>query len=553
MSTAQLSPPASTPAVASRLPSPAGWLALAVTTILVAALFGQTFALLVSLWGRDSNYSHGYLVAPISLLLAIRTYRRVGPPVRGEVALGVVGILLGLLCQSAAVVVRWPPLSYFGLVCVLRGLLVCAGGRGWASAFNFPLLFLFFMFPLPVTWTSYASLWLQDVVARVSETAIGLFYVCHRVGHTIRIAGVDSSLIVAEECSGLGQIVSFLAFAALIGYLLARPAWVRVVLIAAAVPIAILANTLRVVMMNLGTVWFGTKWVDTTLHDLPAVFSLPIGVALFLLLDHVLTGVTGRPGESAAKSGGTPDSAPPPRSGATPTRGVAVALTLLVAGVAAQFALAAHIRSVGEFSYPPLAGRLELIPLTITDPNGERLWVGQEMVEARDSARAKLPFRADDLVIRAYQNAGGVYTQLYMVYSRAGEDRKHHPEICIREVSGAPEDVRFREQVPLSDGSSAQRFRFQTSAARAVVVYYWHYTPALIADPGQTRLQTLHQRVGVSAPSVTAQLTVTTDQPAALEAVEKQLLPALDRAARERVLPAGTATGCNRIPITLAR
>jgi hypothetical protein len=86
-----------------------------------------------------------------------------------------------------------------------------------------------------------------------------------------------------------------------------------------------------------------------------------------------------------------------------------------------------------------------------------------------------------------------------------------------------------------------------------VVVYYWHYTPVPAPDPDRTRLQTLHQRVGVTAPSVTVQVSAGTDDPKALEAIEKQLLPALDRAARERVLPPGTETGCNRIPIGLAR
>jgi len=553
MSTAQLPAPPAPPAPAAPAVSPTGWAALAAAAV-VAAMFAGTFGGLAGLWARDANYSHGYLVGPISLALAYRVYRRVGAPVRGEIALGLIGVLLGILCQSAAVVVRWPPLSYLGLVCVVRGLLVCAGGRGWAAAFNFPLVFLFFMFPVPVTWTGYAALWLQDVVSRLSETVIGLFVVCHRVGHTIRIAGVDKSLVVAEECSGLGQIVSFLAFAALLGHLLARPAWVRLALLAAAVPVAVAANTLRVVLMNLGAAWFGTKWMGGFLHDAPAVFSIPVGVALFLLLDRVLSGIAERrAGGESAKADEPP--APPP-SGSVPARGLLVASAVLALGVVGQFALAAHIRAAGELSYPALTGRLDSLPLVVTDPTtGRAAWAGQDMTEARDATRAKLPFKADDLLVRAYQNEGGAVVQLYMVHSRAGEDRKHHPEICIRDVSGAPEDLAFRQQVPLTpDGSArAQRFRFQTGVGRSVVVYYWHYTPVPAPDPDRTRLQTLHQRVGVTAPSVTVQVSAGTDDPKTLEAIEKQLLPALDRAARERVLPPGTETGCNRIPIGLAR
>ena len=58
----------------------------------------------------------------------------------------------------------------------------------------------------------------------------------------------------------------------------------------------------------------------------------------------------------------------------------------------------------------------------------EPIWVGAERPAVRDAIRAKLPFPADDLLVRGYQNANGAFAQLYMVHSRAGEDRKHHPE-----------------------------------------------------------------------------------------------------------------------------
>ena len=426
----------------------------------------------------------------------------------------------------------------------------------WAAAFNFPLLFLFFMFPVPVTWTSYTSLWLQDIVSRLSETVIGMFVICHRVGHTIHIAGVDNSLVIAEECSGLGQIVAFLAFAALLGHLFARPMWHRVVLVVAAVPVAIAANTLRVSMMNLGAAWFGTKWMGGVLHDAPALFSIPVGIALFLLVDHILCGIGTKPIDEPDTKAETPGETPAPPSGASvkPIRGLTFGAALLALGVVAQLALAQHIQNAGELSYPPLVGSFESLPLAFNDPStGHRTWIGQDLTEIRDATRKKLPFQADDLLMRVYQNSTGAFARLYIVHSRAGEDRKHHPEICIRDVSGAPEDIRFREQIPLNENATAQRFRFQTGATRSVVVYYWHYTPTPTPNPDQTRLQSLHQRIGVTAPSVTVQVSVGTDDKRTLDSVEKQLLPAIDLAARQKILPPGTETGSNRIPIGLVR
>lgn len=559
MSTALSAPrPVSTPAVPWLW-----WTGVVAATSLVLVLFGPTLLYLRTLWERDQNYSHGYLVGPISLFFAYRAYRKVGAPIKGELLLGLSGVIVGILLQLATNIVRWPPLSYLGMLAVLRGLLVCAGGRTWASAFNFSLLFLFFMFPLPVTWTGYAALWLQDIVARISETVIGMFFVCHRVGHTIRIAGVDSSLVVAEECSGLGQIVAFLAFAALLGELFSRPMWYRIALLVAAIPLAIAANTLRVVLMNLGAYWFGTTWMAGRLHDAPALFSIPVGILFFLLLDRVLAGFVDRPAtdKTAATSElPTPAEAKPApvKAPTDPTVGrrLLVAAVVLGIGVASQFGLAAHLQNAGELSYPAMAGKFESLPLVINDPEtGQAAWRGQDMTEARDKLQTQLGFKTEDLLMRGYINRDGVIAQLYMVCSLAGEDRKHHPEICVRDVSGAPEDVRFRQEVPLvADGSaSAMRFRFHTGVGRSIVIYYWHYTPRPAVDPGQTAIQALHQRIGVSAPSVTVQVSVAGDNPKSLEAVEKQLLPAIHLAAMQQVLPPGTDTGCNRIPIGLAQ
>lgn len=524
------------------------------------ALFAGTFANLLRLWDMDQSYSHGYIVPLISAWLAYRVYRRVGPPIGGDLRLSLTGMFIGVSCQLAATVLRWPPLSFLGLICVIRGLLVAAGGRKWAAEFTFPLLFLFFMFPLPVTWTSYAALLLQDIVSRISESVLSLFLVCTRVGHTIRIAGLDQSLVVAEECSGLGQIVAFVAFAALLGHLMQRPGWYRVVLILAAVPIAVFANTLRVVLMNVGAYWFGTRWMHGTLHDAPALFGVPVGVVMFLVFDHVLDRLAF--GKSEPKSApATPAAAetppsPPPAPALGSMRPFVVASAALALGVVAQFGLTTHLRAAGELSYPTLTAPLATLPLVVNDPaTGQPMWKGKDMPGAADAIRSKLPYRADDLLVRAYYNVDGVGVQLYMVHSRAGEDRKHHPEICIREVSGAPEDLSFRAQVPIRpDGSArAQRFRFRTGVGRSIVVYYWHYTPVPVPDPGRSRLQRLHLRLGVAAPSLTAQVTLGTDDPRAIAAVEKGLLPALDRAAREQVLPPGTEAACNRVPIALTR
>ena len=142
-----------------------------------------------------------------------------------------------------------------------------------------------------------------------------------------------------------------------------------------------------------------------------------------------------------------------------------------------------------------------------------------------------------------------------MLYIRdIGEDRKHHPEICIREVTGAPEDLSAREKFSLDaeNKRQVQRFVFRTGSVGRTTVYYWHYT-FLAPAAGNTFLQTLHQRLGERPPSLTVQATTNRDDPAALQAIETQLLPLVDAAFAGRILPPTAVIESNRLPVALLR
>ncbi len=533
------------------LPPVAGLAAFAVLTLV---LFGPTFVRLVDLWEKDPNYSHGYLVAPIAAYLAWAVYRQVGPPRGGDRRLAAIGAALGVLIHLVAVTIVWPPLDFLALVLVLRSGLVAAGGREWAARFTFPLLFLFFMFPIPVTWTSYAALWLQDIVSRVSYELIQLFVVAARRGHNITIAGVPEALIVAEECSGLRQIVSFLAFGALLGHLTRRPVGYQVLITLMAVPVAVVTNVLRVSLMNLGAAWFGAGWMDGPLHDLPAVFTIPVGLVLYLAVNRVLGSVWNYfwPQPPAPAEEG-----PPADAVADPAAGGRVMTSALVLGVglAVQFALLGHLHAAGPSSFPDMKGPLAGVPELFPGPRPGTTWASKD-VDQLDKFREKLPFQVDDLLYRDYVGAGIPWGRVYMVYSKSGDDRKHHPEICIRDVSGAPERIADRARVQLvpgDDSRQAARFGFETRPGEVLTVYYWHYTLQPREDTLRTPLQRIHSRIGVPAPSLTVQVYTHTPTAADRAAIEQGLLPALDRALVERVVPDGTDVGCHRLPVGLVR
>jgi exosortase len=258
--------------------------ALGGALLLLAALFFERVLHLAAVWSRDANYSHGFLIVPISIGLAIYNLQRTHQPLKPELLLGAGTIGFGCVLLIGTTIVNFALADYLALCMILRGSAVLIGGRAWASAFSFPIFFLFFMFPLPITWTNFASVWLQDWVSAMSGKVLSLFFICHQRGNMIVLAGADQPLYVAQECSGLRQLVAFVALAVLIAHLSRRGLLFGLLMIAAAVPIAILSNVLRVLLMAVLIRNFGAGAVSGWLHDLPAFVTLPVGLLLFFLL-----------------------------------------------------------------------------------------------------------------------------------------------------------------------------------------------------------------------------------------------------------------------------
>jgi hypothetical protein len=233
---------------------------------------------------------------------------------------------------------------------------------------------------------------------------------------------------------------------------------------------------------------------------------------------------------------------------------------ILCVALAAQFVLSWHVRGGSDLIYPELRAPLAQVPLEFPshgDKSSQHAaggWIGKTNPH-EEAIRNQLPFVPDDLLSRTYfRTDSALNLNLYMVYSRQGDDRKHHPEVCIRDVAGAPEDVDARKILFLDadEKHPVQRFRFRTGATQHTTVYYWHFTFPRLPREGETFLQVLHQRGSKPAPSVTVQVSTSAEMDQ-LEAIERDFLVSLDHVLWERHLPAGTVMGCDRLPIALLR
>jgi exosortase len=504
--------------------------------IYLCGLFGlilaPTLGRWVSWWRLDPNYAHGWLVLGLGGYLlgqALRTTAR-GVP---RLTLGVCEFGAGAVLHLASQVVPWPLLQFAALFLMLRGCLLAVGGTSWAGAGLVPSLFFIFMFPLPVSWSSAIAVWLQEQVSWLSAGFLNLYWVCVRRGCILYLAGFDLPLVVAEACSGLRQLVAFAALAVLLGQWLKRPGWQILLLVIAAVPAAIMANTLRIVLMAALAQALGSDWLQSWLHDLPALLTIPLGIAMLAGVARLFPD---------APRANEPVSTVAPLHIA-PALYVGFSCVLL-----AQMWLGSHLAAAP--ATPPQWPRSPLaqFPLSLNLANQER-WLGQDQTLG-DAALRQLDF-ADEFIQRRYhKTAGGAWFDLYAVFSSQGRDREHHPEICVRDVGGAAEEPEGRQVIALGRLAAAQRFQFR-AAQVPLTIYYWHYTFAdQTAPASRSFLQRLHLRLARRPASMTVQVT-TSLSPAGLASIEQAVLPALHENWLTHV-PPSARVGCDRLPIRLA-
>jgi exosortase/archaeosortase family protein len=107
-------------------------------------------------------------------------------------------------------------------------------------------------------------------------------------------------LLVADACSGLNSMFSLSALGALFMFLMKRKSRLHnAVMLASILPIAFMANIIRVVLLVLVTYHLGDEAGQGFLHGLAGMVLMLAALGIFFLLDAVLKAVLRRRGAAA--------------------------------------------------------------------------------------------------------------------------------------------------------------------------------------------------------------------------------------------------------------
>jgi exosortase len=240
---------------------------------LVILLFWSTLSWLVYNWLNNSYYSHGFLVPLVSAFFLWRRREAFSPDNREPSNVGLV--ILGVSLAGFLVAQVWQAyhLSALAFILLLTGLSVYFLGIRSTQRIAFPLAFLLLMIPVPLI--NRLSPALESFTATVSTSVVDVLSI-PAVNQGSRIQLQDSSFVVGAACSGLNSIVALATLVVIFVYIVEGSYPAKIVLLAVAVPIAVVANVFRVSSLLAIAHVFGAEAGMKYFHD----YSSPV---LFLL------------------------------------------------------------------------------------------------------------------------------------------------------------------------------------------------------------------------------------------------------------------------------
>lgn len=268
------------------------WLPVAVG--LAALCLPSFYALSQTTWSTDEN-GHGPIILLVFVWLLwqqrevlIDDETVVNASWKSERIVGWLALAFGALAFVVGRSQSIDTLEVAALLPLLAGTVLLM--RGWSAlrALWFPLLFLLFLIPLPGMVIDAVTGALKQQVSHVVESLL------YHVGYPIARNGVVLTigryqLLVADACSGLNSMFSLSALGLLYLHQMRYRNWTHIgLMLAAILPIAFLANVIRVIALVLITYYLGDEAGQGFAHMAAGMVLFVVALSMLLGFDSVL-------------------------------------------------------------------------------------------------------------------------------------------------------------------------------------------------------------------------------------------------------------------------
>lgn len=240
------------------------------------------------IWQTD-DHGHGPIILAVLIWLFWGLRKEIdATPVDPSPLLGWVVFTLGLVAYLIGRIFGIQVLEFGSQPLVVTGALLLMRGTGVLGLVWFPLLYFVFLIPLPSVLVDLITGSLKGLIANIVESLL------YGVGFPIARSGVILSigpyqLQVADACSGLHSMFSLSALGTLFMYMMgSKPRLHTVIMLTAILPIAFVANIVRVITLVLVTFYLGDEAGQGFLHGAAGMVLMLVALIFFFLLDKGL-------------------------------------------------------------------------------------------------------------------------------------------------------------------------------------------------------------------------------------------------------------------------
>ncbi|MGH9486273.1 MAG: exosortase [Terriglobales bacterium] len=245
-------------------------------------VYAGTAVKLVQDWSTNPNYSHGFLI-PFAIAFFLWQERdRLARLPRRPSRLGLVLVVYSQAQYLLGVLGAERFLQATSFLFLAAGIIMLLWGWAHLKVVSFEFLLALVAIPLPAIIFNEIAFPLQLIASRWAAALLNFCGVpVFRSGNILQLP--FRALDVAEACSGIRSLFSLLALALMVAYFLPLRRWGKTLFVLSAVPIAIVANAIRIAATGLLGQYVGQEYATGFFHEFSGwvIFVLAFGLLLF--------------------------------------------------------------------------------------------------------------------------------------------------------------------------------------------------------------------------------------------------------------------------------
>jgi exosortase len=282
-------------------------IALPLAGVAMVAVYAPTVAWL---WGRWTisvwHNAHGALVPLAVAYLCFTELRRRPELPRQSSPWGFALLIPALLLHSLDTAMHTGLLSAASIVLALPGLALLFLGTARTKVILFPLAFMVFALPIPLSLTERLHLVLRHIATNVTAAVVPFLGIPVYADSTV--LNLESArLEVGDACSGFSTLYASAAMACLIAY--GADGWKRrLVVLLSAAPLAIVANVLRIILLVAVVDKTGVDVLETWIHPASGMLTFALALPVIMWLGQSKSAAL--PAEKISRVGVTPPNGP---------------------------------------------------------------------------------------------------------------------------------------------------------------------------------------------------------------------------------------------------